>query len=315
MNRTTINVNKNDISILNILDSINKFKDKWNDGLIVITGPTTSGKTALSLEIAKLFPSEIISADSRQIYRKMDIGTNKIPIDDELIYESQRVIMCENIIHYMINILDPGENYSILKYVNDSKGIILGIKSMNKTPLIVGGTGYYINHLINNTYFPTYTIPIDVSSKVRGMSRDDKINFLEKKDPNILQTIDLNNDRRLQAPIEYILVTNKQYSLIPKADNLPFNYLIIKITAPSIEMYKSADLKLMQRLDNGLIEEVEMLLKCGISSNWLQSIGLEYKFVSKYLTGEISKVDMKEQLKYAIHHYIKRQLTYMNKYL
>jgi tRNA dimethylallyltransferase len=285
--------------------------------VIVITGPTVSGKTALSLEIAKHYHFEVISADSRQIYESMDIGSNKVDIDYVQIYRSVKSIMSEGIPHFMIDIIKPGERFSVFDFVDSSRKIINSNLDDKKIPLIVGGTGYYIKSLIDGINVPFYEKELSVITKLRETDFETQKQMLLDLDPKANSLLDLNNPRRVQNALEHILTTNLKYSDFINSPNISGGYdaLIIRLEAPSELLYANADIKLDYRINLGLVDEVKSLINSGIDTEWLKSIGLEYKYVTRFIQGEYSRDEMREKLAFAIHHYIKRQKTYFNKYL
>ena len=301
-----------------IYKSINDFisKNPEQNSLVVVTGPTVSGKTDLSIEIAKHFDTEIISADSRQIYQRMDIGTNKIQGFVEVCHYGVPAIVYENVLLYMLNIKDPGEDFSVSDFVKEGRKLIHKIWGTGRIPMIVGGTGYYIKNLIYNKVFPEYEVSEEIHEKVEGMSKDERIEFLKQNDPVMLKHLEIENLRRLQNPIEYFLSRGKKYSDIYFENPLPaYRTLIIRLDAPKELLYKNADKKLDYRLELGMVNEVRKLISSGVDKEWLKKIGLEYKYITMYLNEELTYDEMKEQLGFAIHHYIKRQITYMQKYL
>ena len=278
------------------------------DKVIVMLGPTASGKSDLAVDLALRLRSgrppleaEIISADSRQIYKGMDIGTGKI---------TKREM--HNIPHYMLDIVSPKKQFSVAEYKQKAEKIIQQIIKKQKTPIICGGTGFYIQALIDNIVIPKVKPDWKLRNKLEKQTEAELFKQLEKLDPERAKTIDKKNKRRLIRAIEIVLKTKKPVPQIltnPQYDTL---YLGIKKSIP--ELKELIHKRLIKRMDAGMIDEIKKLRKQGVSWKRLDDFGLEYRYVARYLQGILTKEQMIEQLEQQIIKFAKRQLTWFKKY-
>lgn len=269
--------------------------------LIIILGATASGKTKLAVQVAKALDGEIISADSRQIFKKMDIGTGK----DLNEYNIDGV----TIPYHLIDILDPGERYHVDAFKNDFFQSFEDILKRGKTPILCGGTGMYIHSLLQNQ---TYTA-IPVNEKLRkNLEQHSKEDLIQKLHTyNNSSHVDLNSKKRIIRGIE-IAEFLKLNSI--SAIERPIIKPIIFGLKNEVEITRSKILKrLDDRLANGMIKEVEKLMEEGIPKDMLVFYGLEYKFMVNYLDGLINYEDFRFRLGIAICQYAKRQNTFFRK--
>ncbi len=264
--------------------------------LITILGPTASGKTSIASQLAKDFNGEIISADSRQVYRGMDIGTGK-----DLV-EFQKY----NINYHLIDIVDPVEDYNLFKFTKDFRTAFGQIKKKNKLPILVGGTGLFISAILQSYHLPE----IDDAEREELFSLtfnqlQELLLELKPKQHNVTDLRD--KDRIIQA----ILVEKSKINDI--SISLGINSLTIGINPEREETKLRITERLKQRLTNGMIEEVSELLRKGVTMEKLNYFGLEYKFVSQYIDGKLNYNDMFQKLNSAIHSFAKRQMTWFRK--
>ena len=264
-----------------------------NRKIIVIVGPTASGKSDMAKKLAKKINGEAISADSRQIYRGMDIGTGK----DKSFFQ------------HMIDICDPIEDYSVAEYQKEAYKIINDIFSRNKIPIIVGGTGLYVNAVIYGYQFPK--TDLQLRKKIEKIDKKELYERLKKYDPTSAEK-NKTNHRRLARALESYLCNLRPLSKYKKKKP-SFDYLLIGIDIPRQELYERIDKRVDARIEAGMINEVENLLKLGISHERMQRFGLEYRYIDDYLTGKMQKEEMIQKLKYKIHDYARRQLTWFRK--
>ncbi len=280
--------------------------------LIVILGPTASGKTHLATHLAHKIQGEIISADSRQVYRDMNIGTGKdleeYRIDNQLIP------------YHLIDILDAGEQYHIHKFQQDFQKAFEDISSRNKPSILCGGSGMYLEAVLKGYEFTS--IPIDENFREGLLQKTYEklknmyvINAGRVQNPACVGVgfaPDLSTKKRLIRAIEInqFFLQNPNHE-IPKP-NIP-NSIIFGLNPDIIIRRISITKRLHERLQNGIIEEVKDLIDRGISPNKLIFYGLEYKFITQYLTGELDYKTMVERLNIAIHQFAKRQMTYFRK--
>jgi len=268
--------------------------------VIVIVGPTSSGKTAKSIDLAKKLKGEIIGADSRQIYRGLDLGSGKVTKTE-----------MAGIPHHLISIANPKKTFSVAQYQKLAEQKIADIIRRNKTPIIVGGTGFYIQAITDGLIFPE----VPPNKKLRQeLAKDDTENLwrqLRLLDKRRASTIDRHNRVRLIRAIEIARTLGQVPRLKTKPSQYTFEIIGLKV-APEKLRQKIA-LRLNHRLKLGLVAEVNRLHRQGLSWKRLEEFGLEYRYVSRYLRGLISKADMIEQLNQAINDYAKRQVTWLKK--
>lgn len=272
--------------------------------LIVILGPTASGKTRLATHLAHQLQGEIISADSRQVYRDMNIGTGKdledYSIDNQLIP------------YHLIDILEAGEQYHIHQFQKDFQKSFEDISSRHSPIILCGGSGMYLEAVLKGFEFTS--IPIDEKLREELVDKSTEILLSEfhKKPSEYTQKADISTRKRLIRAIEInqYLFKNPHFEIAKPT--VPHS--IIFGLNPDIEIRRmSITKRLHERLQTGMIEEVKTLIEGGIDSNKLIFYGLEYKFITQYLTGELDYQTMVERLNVAIHQFAKRQMTYFRK--
>jgi len=265
--------------------------------LITILGPTASGKTSIAAHLAKDFNGEIISADSRQVYKGMDIGTGKDLIEFKK----------NNIRYHLIDIVEPSEEYNLFRFTKDFQSAFEKIKSNDKLPILVGGTGLYISAILQSYYLPEIDDDIELKKLSRVTFTQLKETLIKLK-PKLHNVTDLKSKDRL---IKAILIERAREKANPSISNL--QSLNIGISSEREETKRRISERLKQRLAAGMIEEVEKLMQNGISSEKLNCFGLEYKFVSQYIIGKLNYNDMFQKLNSAIHNFAKRQMTWFRK--
>lgn len=285
--------------------------NKNNNKLLVVVGPTATGKTKLAVKLAYQFDGEIVSADSRQVYRGMDIGTGKDLADFRLQISDCRF---KTIRHHCIDIVSPNTDFNLAKYLKCAKKAIADIQKRGKLPILVGGTGLYFQAIADG-YILSKTGP---DKKLR--ERLEKKSFVElqkmlkKLDVNF--NINLKNKRYLMRYIEMLTQTNKPLAEILQKQENEYDCLVLGLNLPREEVNKKIDKRLVQRIENeGMIEEVKKLhFKSKVSWKRLENFGLEYKFVSRYLQNKLDYNDMIEKLSIAIHQFAKRQMTWLRRW-
>lgn len=264
--------------------------------LITVLGPTASGKTSIASQLARDFNAEIISADSRQVYRGMDIGTGK----DLIEFQNY------NINYHLIDIVEPIEDYSLFRFTKDFLFSFKEIRKKNKLPILVGGTGLYLSAILKS-----YNLPeIDDAEREElfSITFNQLKELLLKLKPKQHNVTDLRDKDRI---IQAILVERSRINdnpILPK-----FNSLTIGIKSGREETKRRITERLRQRLANGMVEEVSELLGKGVSAERLNYFGLEYKFVSQYIDGKLNFNDMFQKLNSSIHSFAKRQMTWFRK--
>ena len=275
--------------------------------MIVILGPTASGKTNLAVKIANQFQGEIISADSRQIYKGMDIGTGK-----DL---NEYKINNQFIKYHLIDIINPSIDYSVFQYMKDFKSAYHEIKSNQMLPILCGGTGLYLESILLDYNIPEAKPNIVLRNELQSLSLDELILKLKNIDMKQYDPRYHISKRRLIRSIEILIDTTSKKSLkmnIHSQNNFD-NILVIGIKIDRSDTLKLIHKRLLERLNDGMIDEVKKLVKIGLPINRLHYFGLEYRFIGKYLKGEIDYDSMVMQLNTAINRFSKRQMTFFRR--
>ena len=268
--------------------------------LITILGPTAVGKTKLAAKLAFKYKGEIISADSRQVYKGMDIGTGK-DYADYIINQNQ-------IKHHLIDIKDPTEEFNLYDFVQEFNSAYAKIISGNKIPFLVGGTGLYLSAILQGYNLTKANLSGYRFNELAENNIDQLRKMLLNLNPNLHNTTDLNfNDRIIKA----IIVAEANKNEVKKENKI--DSIVIGIKKDREDIKKQITSRLKQRLENGMIEEVKKLLASGVSKDKLEFFGLEYKFIGRYVYGELSYNDMYQKLNSAIHQFAKRQMTWFRK--
>ncbi len=301
-----------------------KFMKKNIRKIIAIVGPTASGKTAVAVKLAKRFNGEIVSADSRQVYRGLDIGTAK----DLAEYGDVK--------YHLIDIKNPGEKFTLFDYLPLAKEAIEDIFSRGKLPIIVGGTGLYIQGLIEGFVLEKYqvsSIKYQVFSRqeLEQLSREELQEILQEIDVEAFEKVDKLNPHRLIRAIEKAQSGEVVTKVKPN-----FEVLQIGLDRPREELYARIDRRVDQRFEEGMLNEVVGLIKSGVDQNWLLGLGLEYKIIGNFVISNLKFLisknnlkinnlelkiknsvefeEMKQELKYKSHQYAKRQLTWFRRF-
>ncbi len=267
--------------------------------LIVILGPTASGKTDLSLKLAKRFNGEIISADSRQIYKGMDIGTGKITKKE-----------MKGIPHYLLDIASPKRKFSVAQYQKLALEVIDKILKKKRIPFLVGGSPFYIYSVVEGWIFPKLKPDWGLRKKLEKKSSQELFDILKKKDPRRAKKIEKKNKRRLIRAIEVVKKLGK-VPLLKK--NTQFKYLLIGIKKSKEELEDLIRKRLLKRFRQGMVKEIEKLKKGGLSWKRLEDFGLEYRWISRYLEGKINYQEMVEKLQRDTERFAKRQIIWFKK--
>lgn len=273
--------------------------------LLVILGPTASGKTALSIEIAKKFNGEVISADSRQVYKKMDIGTDKITTKE-----------MQGVKHHLLDVVEATEVFTLANYVDLAKKAIADIHNRGLLPILVGGTGLYIDALTQNYELPRIPPNRELREKYEKIAakngKEYLHQYLQKIDPQTAKKVHPNNLRYIIRAIE-IYEFQKSPKIDKKIqDNSLYNVLKIGIFRPREELYSRINARVETQVERGILEELNSLLKnCPRNSNSMSSLG--YKEYFPYLDGKSTLKECTEKLKQNTRNYAKRQLTWFRK--
>ncbi len=271
--------------------------------LVVILGPTASGKSALGIALAQQFHGEIVSADSRQVYRSLDIGSAKVTAEEQALVP-----------HHLLDVVDPGEIYTVSQFQHAAIAAINAILARQHVPFLVGGSPHYIQAVVDNLDMPQVAPQPALRAQLEQRSLSDLLMELEKRDPKSFATIDRNNPRRVIRALEVCITTGKPFSEQRGLANPLYRSLMLGIQWPRDVLYKRIDARIDERMRQGMVQEVQDLLTAGISHERLDALGLEYRFVDRWLRGEfVSEDQMVEHLKYAIHDFTRRQLSWFRR--
>lgn len=274
--------------------------------VIFIIGPTASGKTDLSIQLAKHIKTEIISADSRQCYKYLNIGTAK-PTFQQL----------TEVKHYFIDILDPSERFTAGLFAKQANEIIYNLQAANKIPIVVGGSGLYIDALMNGLqdecdYDPILRERLQRDLKLYGVEY--LFSQLQIVDPEYSQIVSKNDWRRILRALEYCYLTNKKFSDVSQQKNNTYDNIIVNICWDREILYERINKRVDIMIENGLIQEVKDISNMGYNKdiNSLNTVG--YKEIFAYLDGEITLIEAIELIKKNTRNYAKKQITFFKKY-
>lgn len=267
--------------------------------IIVVCGPTATGKSDLAVTLAKQFNGEVISADSRQVYKGLDVGSGKITSDE-----------MKGIPHHLLDIVSPKKVYTVEQFKKDGKKTLNDIIARGKLPIICGGTGFYIDALVSDEQFPE----VPPNKKLRAMldkkTPESLMKIIAKLDPKRAQVLDPHNKVRIIRAIEIARALGK----VPRVKRKKlYETLFIGLTTSREKLRERIHTRLQKRIDAGMIEEVKKLRKQNISWKRLHSLGLEYRHIALYLQKKVSKEEMLDKLEWDIFHYSKRQIQWFKR--
>jgi tRNA dimethylallyltransferase len=271
--------------------------------LVVLLGPTASGKSGSGITLAQHFNGEIISADSRQVYRGLDIGTAKVtPAEQALVP------------HHVLDVADPREVYTVAQFQQDAITAINDTLKRGHQPFLVGGSPHYIQAVVDNLDIPHIEPQPELRAQLEKRPLPELLAQLEKLDPQSAATIDRNNPRRVIRALEVCLISGNPFSQQRKMAEPLYQCLLLGIEWPREILYRKIDARVDERMQQGMVQEVQRLLDEGISHERLEALGLEYRYITRLLRGEFKNEDeMVQKLKYAIHDFTRRQLTWFRK--
>ena len=276
--------------------------------LITILGPTACGKTSLAAALALRVDGEIISADSRQVYRRMDIGTGKDLSDYRPVVDGSTV----NIPYHLIDICEPGTKYNLFQYQQDFANAYADITARGKQPILCGGTGLYIEAVLKGYHLSPVPQNQELRDRLEGRSLQELTDMLvelkAKNGSTMHNTTDVDSCQRAIRAIE-IETYNMEHPM-PKRELPPVDSLIIGLQIDRELRRERISRRLKDRLEEGMVDEIRSLLDSGIAAEDLIYYGLEYKFVTQYVMGQLTYDEMFRQLEIAIHQFAKRQMTW-----
>lgn len=291
------------------MSSIDCAPEKGEGKIIVILGPTSSGKTNIGVKLAYEYNGEIVSADSRQVYRGMDIGTGK----DLCEYSFEENGQTINIPYHLIDVADPNEVYDVARFQRDAYIAIDDILKRGKLPIIVGGSGLYLQAIVDGFVMSDATANDDYRNELEKKSKDELFEELKNLNSKFAQNLnnsDKNNKRRL---IRYLEIN--KFGEEPKKSKPRYDSLLLGLDCPREILKERIYKRLLDRLEKeDLVGEVERLNDAGVSWQRLVKFGLEYKFVANYLNDQMSYDEMVEKLNMAIAKFSKRQMTWFRRW-
>jgi tRNA dimethylallyltransferase len=282
--------------------------------LIVILGPTATGKTKLAVALARKFNGEIVSVDSRQVYKGMDIGTGKDLSEYRFkIYDLRfKKNKIKKIPYHLIDVCKPNTEFNVAKFKKLALEKIYDIRKRGKTPFLVGGTGLYISAIVDNLDLPAVAPNKKIRKKLNSLTLSKKIQLLKKLDPAALKFIDIKNPRRVDRALE-VCLSGQKFSELRKKKEPLFDCLELGVTFPKKIIDERIDRRVDKRIKQGMIQEIAKLHKNGVSWRRLEDFGLEYRFIAQFLQGQTKKDEMIRLLKIAIHQFAKRQMTWFKR--
>ena len=277
--------------------------------LIVLTGPTAVGKTSLSIALARAVEGEIISADSMQVYKHMDIGSAKIKKEE-----------MEGIPHYLIDVLEPDEEFHVVRFQEMAKEAMKEIYSKGKIPILTGGTGFYIQAVVKDIDFSQDTEKSSVRERLENLAQEKGGEYLHEllaqRDPESAEKIHPNNIKRVIRALEYYELTGEKISLHNEREGekvSPYNTAYFVLNDHRERLYERIDRRVDQMMEEGLVEEVRRLAQMGYTRDMVSMQGLGYKEILAYLEGEYSLEEAVYVLKRDTRHFAKRQLTWFRR--
>ena len=277
--------------------------------LIVLTGPTAVGKTSLSISLAKAVNGEIISADSMQVYKGMDIGSAKIRKEE-----------MQGVTHYLVDILEPEEEFHIVKFQELAKAALEEIYAKGKIPILVGGTGFYIQAVTRDIDFTQAEQETSYREELEQFAKEKGAEYLHEKlrevDSKSAENIHANNDKRVIRALEFYHQNGtpiSEHNEEQKQQTSPYNLAYFVLTAPREILYERIDRRVDQMMEEGLLEEVKSLRERGCHRGMVSMQGLGYKEILAYLEGEYPLEEAVRILKRDTRHFAKRQLTWFRR--
>jgi len=288
----------------------NELKNKKKSKAIAILGPTSAGKTSLAVNLALHYRAEIISADSRQVYKGMDIGTGK-DLSEYIIEKNGEKI---KIPYHLIDVCSPSESFNLSTYLKLANQALDDLKEKKVLPMIVGGSGLYLEALIENYQISSVKQNVELRKKLESLSVKKNAEIFSKDYPKFFEKLnnsDRNNKRRL---IRYLEILNEKGTINEKSKHPKFEFLVLGVNMPRKVLRERIKIRLKNRIEKEkMIEEVKHLHNQGLSWERLESFGLEYRYVSYYLQGSLNYEDMFNDLYTASCRFAKRQMSWFRR--
>lgn len=269
------------------------------DKLVIIAGTTASGKSDLGVELALKYDAEITSADSRQVFRGLDIGSGKIT-EEEM----------KGVPHHLLDVAEPNDFFSLSQFQELAYKFIDQTLARGKKAFMVGGTGLYVNAIADGYDLSNSTPDLELRKEIENKSSEELIEIIKKGSPALLEKLDLQNKRRLERAAEKVLAgKNAENPSLPR-----YEVLEIGVTGPRDFIYDRVKIRLDRRLEAGMIDEVKKLREAGATDEFLYKLGLEYRYILMYLRGDFESFDaFYNKLFMEIRHLVKEQMTWFRK--
>ncbi len=267
--------------------------------IIVIAGTNASGKSCLGIELARSYGAEIVSADSRQVYKGLDLGSGKV-MPEEM----------QGVPHHLLDVANPNDSFTLVDFQHLAYRAIDDIHARGRIAFLVGGTGLYINSIVDGYNIEAEPVSPELRNEVASKDLDELIEILREKNPAALDRVDLQNKRRVERAVERALT-----GYLDEPVNTPrYETLVIGVTWPRDILYKRIEERLDRRLEEGMIDEVKSLRANGATDDFLYKLGLEYRYILMYLRGEFESFDaFYGKLFMEIRHLAKEQMTWFRK--
>lgn len=267
--------------------------------VLSIVGATSSGKTSLSIILAKQFSGEVISADSRQVYTGLDLASGKVTTEE-----------MEDVPHHLLDVANPMTVYTASDFAHDAAKAISDVSKRNKLPIIAGGTFFYVDMLLGKISSPEVPPNETLRKELEQLSSEELYQRLTETDPERAAVMDPQNPRRLVRALEIVAALGK---VPPLTSTEKYDVLTLGIDIPKEELHNNIHIRLQQRFDEGMLDEIKGLMKQGLTHERLEALGLECRYVSRHLRGELSYEEMLQQLETKIRQFAKRQLTWLKR--
>ncbi|OGY22995.1 MAG: hypothetical protein A2172_03620 [Candidatus Woykebacteria bacterium RBG_13_40_15] len=292
--------------------------------LLVIVGPTGTGKTSLAIKLAKKFDGELVSADSRQIYIGMDVGTGKISqnstrlpdgqeVKSQNLEKKEGVWVVNDIPIHLYDVISPDITFSVAEYQQLAYEVISEIHKRGKLPILVGGTGLYVQAVVEGLKIPKVAPDKKLRDRLEAQPLSKLFAELERVDPKTSEKIDKQNPRRVVRALEVFYQTGSSISSLKDKYKVNFDTLQIGLTADRALLYKKVDDRVEFWFKQGFVREVKNLLKQGFNGNLPSMSSLGYRQVAMYILGKIAEEEAKQRIKWETHSYIRRQYTWFRK--
>lgn len=281
--------------------------------VLCIVGPTSSGKTNLAIQLAKRFGGEIINADARQVYKDFDIGTGKPPEGKRGVYEGRRVFLVKKIPHYLMDFLPPEETFTVAEWRRKALKAISYITDRGHLPIVVGGTGLYIQSLLDNYRIPSVAPQQAFRDAMEKKTLEELVALLKKMDPKALSIVDLKNRRRVLRALEVVTYSGKPFSAQRRQSPPTMDALVLAPFRTKEDLHARINAAVESMVERGWIDEIRHLHDRGIAWDAPAMTSIGYREIARYVRGECKLEEAIEETKRATRQYAKRQMTWFKR--